>query len=727
MADATRRTGLRAFTVILATIVPLAVVGGLLVSSYHSSREASLVARTYRHLRSIGEQMATTIKTQSEAVEKVAGDLKPCLRPSSAGGATVTKDCGALSKLLDGTVVESLGFDEVVLTESKRDVLTTWGRARVAIRSLGRARAWRVVRRGLVVGQAGDAAGRWWKGGKGRRYGVAARAERAQDHLLARSCLSALQRPRRSRRIPGHRCRRAAALAARPRRQRALRGRLVASAVRGHRDRVAAALLLLLSWPMLRLWTLGARERLRAVDLSILGVCLVAAAGLAMIGLLAATSESRSRRNEDVALRRLAGEVRDRFRREVFDSIDQLDAFQRVERSSLPPSVPLTTTHLMGVSYVGNEGEPLLRLTPTPGSSGIWKTMSYVGEQPSVQGRPYFVDAQRQNLWRLRGEQGGQCRRRGARASVEIVRSKLTSKLTLVVARPLSWHPGRKIDVILASTDLRPFNPPSLPLGYGYAIVADDGMVQLHSNTRRSLIENFFEENEHDPVVKARVRSDSPVPFGMKYLGEDYRAIALPLAAAGERIPWTIVAFREREILRTTTKESLLASGVIFMAWIVSCVLALLCLHLFVGSGRAEWLWPHRGTDGTRFYAVASVLLLLVGGTALGLASRLAEGGFVLLLAVPIVTMVMLYTWLRRARGTSRHGSTPRPPFASPMRASSRRSSRYSACCPRSRRTPMRDRRPSTTSAPTRTSCGRIAVRSGCGASTRTGSAIPRG
>jgi hypothetical protein len=689
MADGARQSSLRASTAILATLLPIAAIGVLLCWSYRSARVADQVAREYRHLQSLGEQIASAIDAQISAAEAQdsavkqsrsttrsnVSDFRYCLSRQGTAMQVSPRCKSDLAELLRPALVETLGIDELVVTTSQRTILASWGKAHLTISQLGELASSEACSSGWLKSAPPPAADPKDPKNAAKPAGTPLdRSERKTVCWLDRSYLLfsvpvSLQ-GNGVVSVPVTDAKWELPEDGGEHEQLWLHALVSDERFRGDTWRIPYAfvvggsfllVLLLLSWPMLRLWTIGARERLRAVDLSILVLCLVTAAGISTIGLLAGGAEWRSRRREDADLLRVATQVKERFRREVQQSVAQLVDFQGVGPMTPRSSIPLRTNHLMGVSRAARDGAPLLRLSPVPDPKNQgWRMAVYLGEQPDVRVRRYFQDAQRQNLWRIRKEYPDRSEPGGARVSVEVVRSRLTSRLTLVVARPLNWRPGRSPEVIFASTDLRPFNPPYVPLGYGFAIVGDDGVVQLHSEGQRSLLENFFEESERDPLIAGLVRAGTGEPFDMRYLGEDQRGIAIPLMNAGERIPWTVVAFRKRDVLRAVNSESLLAAIVIFAAYVVCLALLLMGGQLLARRGRLEWLWPDRHAGRVKAYALATVVVLAAASGAFVAVDRLgASAGLWGLLTVPVVVLGAL-SWLLRPHGWS--SNAPRAP-----------------------------------------------------------------
>jgi hypothetical protein len=153
--------------------------------------------------------------------------------------------------------------------------------------------------------------------------------------------------------------------------------------------------------------------------------------------------------------------------------------------------------------------------------------------------RPYFRDARNQVLWSLRdkNDKGGVCR-----VAAEVVKSRISGQDVLAVAQPVDESVGCDIPPIppeqgqqpitsadqhqpvvgLIDTTMMPFAHPVLPMGYSFAIVDDQGDVQIDSEANRNKQENLFRECDDNTTLRAAVGANKPMYMDVSYSGHDY-------------------------------------------------------------------------------------------------------------------------------------------------------------------------------------------------------------
>ncbi len=154
---------------------------------------------------------------------------------------------------------------------------------------------------------------------------------------------------------------------------------------------------------------------------------------------------------------------------------------------------------------------------------------------------------------------------------------------------------------------------PVLPAGFGFCVIDEGGRVLFHSDEAHHLGENFFEESDDDHALRSAVVDRRAALLDVRYLGRGHRLYTTPL----ENFPgWTLVTFRDKQVLRTAYLEILTLCALFFFFYYLVILISVSIFYLVnLNTGeRRAWLWP---SPSKVFIYYASALALL----ALSLAS----------------------------------------------------------------------------------------------------------
>lgn len=157
-----------------------------------------------------------------------------------------------------------------------------------------------------------------------------------------------------------------------------------------------------------------------------------------------------------------------------------------------------------------------------------------------------------------------------------------------------------------------------VPPGSGLAVIDNQtGQVLFHSDAHRMLRENFLEETDGNPELAALIHARAEGGFEGKYWGTGHYFYAKPV----DELPWTLVAFRSKDLFRTINFEILVFSSCLFTLYILGLLLWLKVLSVVYRSdaqGQAvRWLWPRPGAHQaynrlSLFHVVVSILGIIV-------------------------------------------------------------------------------------------------------------------
>ncbi|MBM3744376.1 MAG: hypothetical protein FJW34_01090, partial [Acidobacteria bacterium] len=356
-----------------------------------------------------------------------------------------------------------------------------------------------------------------------------------------------------------------------------------------------------LGWPFLKAAFMNHRERLRISDA--LFMVLATPIGVCLLTLLALNTYHDHVLQVEThdQLEELAGAVNRNLVQELRDIRAQMEAFNQRLSSGLArqgniladpklfnhPADPYP--YLESVWWTNQQGLQVRK----------WAVRSQPTQSIPVAARGYFTNLKAGRHWRLDDRE----------FQLEPIYSWTTGENTAVYM--MRMPDGSDYWSAAITTRLLSVMQPLLPPGYGYAIIGSDGKVLFHSDVRRNLKENFFDDLDEDDELLPAVFARAAVRFSSHYLGRGHRLYAAPVVGI-ENLAWTLVVFRDSTLLRSLDLEVLaLALSLLFVYGVVF-VLAAAVVHYLPPKVGADWLWPRREmAGGYRHLSCAYALMLL--------------------------------------------------------------------------------------------------------------------
>ncbi len=137
--------------------------------------------------------------------------------------------------------------------------------------------------------------------------------------------------------------------------------------------------------------------------------------------------------------------------------------------------------------------------------------------------------------------------------------------------------------------------PAILPPDAGFAVIEDQsGLVLFHSDLHRMLRENFLEETDNQSELTSLIHARAEGPVEGNYWGTGHHFFVKPI----EGLPWTLVVFRNKSILRAINFEILIFATCLFTVYILGLLIwgrILSTLYRFDQHGQpVRWLWPRQ-------------------------------------------------------------------------------------------------------------------------------------
>ena len=231
-----------------------------------------------------------------------------------------------------------------------------------------------------------------------------------------------------------------------------------------------------------------------------------------------------------------------------------------------------------------------------------------------------------------------------------------SSERTMVVSKPHEpVKPGTTPWVAAIQPEIISLlKTPALPSGTGYAVIHnDDGEVLFHSEAKRSFRENFFEETDGNEALQALVYSRTADAFEGEYWGKGHQFYVMPV----ESLPWSLVVYQDKQLLRALNFQILLLAGFLFFFYF-------LLLALFFGmiiwlAGRQArirwrwWIWPNSKFRNRYRGIVLWNFAVGIGFCASVMWFEIPSGyKFLLSVAVPFLSLILLMTglWIFRPK-----------------------------------------------------------------------------
>lgn len=182
-----------------------------------------------------------------------------------------------------------------------------------------------------------------------------------------------------------------------------------------------------------------------------------------------------------------------------------------------------------------------------------------------------------------------------ARLWVEPIYSWTTAENTVVLSMPLSdTVPEFEQWVAALETKFLSLINPVMPKGFGFAVIDERGLVLFHSQQQRNLRGSFLEETDQDRTIQAALAGRMSMEGDGTYWGQDQHFVAKPL----EGVPWTLVVFRDKQLLRTAAAEGLATATILLLLYALLLSVLFTAGWVLCKSGkpshgyRATWLWP---------------------------------------------------------------------------------------------------------------------------------------
>ena len=424
-------------------------------------------------------------------------------------------------------------------------------------------------------------------------------------------------------------------------------------------------LMIVVSWPFMKLALIGTRQRVALLDVLLLGISSLLVLAVGTLYVLDIYAYAKLKAHVDRGLQAFSTKIQENLRNEIAAAYSQLDALQSAAHA---PAVQDA-----GVEAKGRAGALVLveALTRHPDpdfsyypffesfnlidSDGMQQrkwTIRRTSRPPiPVREREYFQQLREKRGWRIAECSG--LNREGS-FSLESIRSMTTMETQAALAVPTE-PPIEKYPFASLAFPMISLIKPVVPPGFGFAVIEDrdNGKVLFHSDDRRNLIEQFFLETNLDRRLRSVVAARRAEFLDLQYWGRDSRAYVAPLKG----FPWSLVTYFDKDLVRSVNVDWIVTTLLFLILYMSAC--AAVCVFVLIRpTRRATWLWPMPGGQAAylELGALYLVVILVFGGAiyAAGRGDTLGRATESLLLfpafGIPPLVWLLTYFHLRKAR-----------------------------------------------------------------------------
>ena len=266
-----------------------------------------------------------------------------------------------------------------------------------------------------------------------------------------------------------------------------------------------------------------------------------------------------------------------------------------------------------------------------------WTTKPALASLVPVAERSYFQNILADRAWAYNWNQ------KSHKFFLEPVYSKANGSQQVVLSMPIDGFPDW-----VSTLDIRALSvlQTVLPreLGYGYCIIDDEGNVLFHSDESRNQVENFFRESDNDGYLRSVVLARESKSMNVQYLGTGHRLFVRPVP----NTPWTLVTFRDKQIARAGGLEFIAYAIYLFCLYAMVLLIIFSFYYMWNREDRSALLWPYKKRAVNYYFSIGvNLLLALLFGLAINTLNKWAI--LFLTLLLPTVGFIFHHYNLRRS------------------------------------------------------------------------------
>ncbi|HKC62794.1 MAG TPA: hypothetical protein VKB86_04120, partial [Pyrinomonadaceae bacterium] len=389
-----------------------------------------------------------------------------------------------------------------------------------------------------------------------------------------------------------------------------------------------AAAFIALSWPFLRLMFMGCKDRLRLADAYFIAFALLVGSAILTLFILYGFTYRHSENELDEQLKKFSDEINTHFSAEIDRATAEIDALNaKLDSNNLPGKVEVSkkSTNLEGqVNILGSikdDTYPYFSKASWIDNIGCMKRQWTINGSTSdyicVSDRDYFKKLKEGSSRELNNQ----------RFWLEPINSRLSGEKTVIVSKPIDNKDRKKMgeSIVAIDPNMLALMHTVVPPGFGYRVIDisgndpgdsdkdNPGKVIFQSSETEQQSENFFDECDNDHTLHSLIFGHRKGPVNLNYRGSDHSLYVSPMPGFPN---WSLVVFRDKQVLRTVYLQTLALAGIIFLAYAAFFLVAFTIIYLIKINtrNRTEWIWPSREMSDVYYQTFFLNLVLCVVG-----------------------------------------------------------------------------------------------------------------
>ena len=203
-------------------------------------------------------------------------------------------------------------------------------------------------------------------------------------------------------------------------------------------------------------------------------------------------------------------------------------------------------------------------------------------------------------------------------SGVSVLQSPNTGEPLTVFWQAVNGESSNLTAISLATTPVS-VGRPVLPKGIQFAILDPEGQVLFHSDSKRSLHENFFQETGDNPRLRALIAKREAGTLNSKYLGGPHRLFVTPIVLASA-VPatfkdpeWSLIVLQDSLMTETVNIEMVTLGTLLFAAYGLMLAAAWFLAYRVYPRSTGKWFWPDdRKAASYRRVAQVNLISLLL-------------------------------------------------------------------------------------------------------------------
>ncbi len=359
-------------------------------------------------------------------------------------------------------------------------------------------------------------------------------------------------------------------------------------------------LLIILSWPLLKLRFVSKYGHIRTADIMLAILSILFAAAIITFAIMDIFVTIQRNANLKIELNSLASTMNQNFLTEIQNAEDELVNIS----DSLKADGPKTIKGDDKKDLVLNSGYPYFELIAWIDTTGMQQKKFFLKKRETpfipVANRPYFNYIINRRVWNEVNMPDS--------IFIQPQLSFTTGDYTTTVSKYVYLNKKVNKDSVkrvkyVGAIDFLPYSiyAPILPNGFTYCIIDKKGEVLLHSNPDLNLMENFFQDCENANIIQAAVSNRTKEYFNTVYWGKEIKGIVYPI----KDISWYIIVMSNNRVQTGDNVIIIVLSSFQFMLYLIPFFVFLLAF-MIIKPAKRNSIWPQED----KMYSYFSLLVL---------------------------------------------------------------------------------------------------------------------